>query len=472
MAELDPVTSRATLWKQGILFWKLWDQQLPIYESIRALPDSVTEVVVLCSRQYGKSYLGTLMGIEDCKRYPGSSVLIIGPTLKQTVDIVNQAIKNICHDAPPGLVRRSKSEQRWYIGSSELLIGGFDEGNATRQRGKSLKTIYVEEIRDSKADNYAETIRSDLGPALTHSVGGKIVFLTTPPTQPDHPFITDTMPRAKLKNAFYKYTIDDNRAISPEQYLACVERCGGKDSIDFRVEYLCEIVRDDRVSIAPHFDRTRHVVPHVMPDLDIANFQTTIDWGGVKDKTVALFSYYDFKRNKVIVLQERSFDANTDTETIVKAILDMEYPIKEVARYADAPGQILVDLRTKLKFECELPRKDDWLAGVNNMQLHFTKDWIEIDPSCKLLIETLDSGQFNKQKNDFDRSASLGHCDAAAALMYKLRMVNKHNPFVPTKSPTKFYMPKPDPMKELSKGVQPKTFGPFRNTLDKDRFTR
>lgn len=459
--------SRASLWPIGVLQWKLWEQQKPIYKAIRALPDSVTEIVILCARQYGKSFLGDLMAVEDCIRYPGSSVLIIGPTLKQTVDIVNQGLKNICHDAPPGLIRRSKSEQRWYIGSSELLIGGFDEGNATRQRGKSLKTIYVEEIRDSKADNYAETIRSDLGPALTHSVGGKIVFLTTPPTQPDHPFITDTMPRAKLKNAFYKYTIDDNKAITREQYEACVERCGGKDSIDFRVEYLCDIVRDDRISIAPHFDRTRHVVPHVMPDLDIANFQTTIDWGGVKDKTVALFGYYDFQRNKKIILKERAFDANTDTETIVKAILDMEYPIKKVERYADAPGQILVDLRTKLKFEVELPRKDDWLAGINNLQLHFTKDWIEIDPGCKLLLATLESGQFNKQKNDFDRSVALGHCDAAAALMYDLRMTNKHNPFTPRKDPNKFYVPKEDPMVKMAGGLQPKTFGPFRERLDK-----
>lgn len=461
--EYDPASSRQALWKAGILQWKLWDQQIPIYEAIRALPDSVTEAVVLCARQYGKSTLGTLMAVEDLLRNNGGTVLIVGPTLKQTVDIVKQSLKTICHDAPPGLIRRSKSEQRWYVKDGELIIGGFDEGNATRHRGKTLLNIYLEELLDSHPDDYLEAVKSDLGPALTHSRGGKLFNFTTPPRTPDHPFITEAIPRAKMANAYYCFTIDDNRALSAEQYQACVDRCGGRDSVEFRREYLCEVVRDDKISIAPHFNPARHVKPQVRPDPDIVNYQTTIDFGGVRDKTVALFGYYDFQRNRHIILEERAFNANTDTETIVNGILEMEYPIKNSKRWADCHGQTRVDLHNKLKFDVGVPNKSDWLASVNNTQLMFTLDRIEVDPSCRLLIETLNSGQFNKNKTDFDRTSTLGHCDAFAALMYHIRMASKENPYKPKYLSSQFVMPKPDPMEELSASVTGKRFGSFRS---------
>lgn len=169
---MNPEAVKQKLWQLGMLKWKLWNQQRPIYETVRGLPDNTGTAVVLCARQFGKSYLGALLAVEDCIRYPGCSVLIVGPTIKQTVDIVHQSLKKIAEDAPPGLINRSKSETRWYIGDSELIVGGFDVSNATRQRGKTIQSIYLEELVDSNPDQYNETIRSDLGPALTHSKGG------------------------------------------------------------------------------------------------------------------------------------------------------------------------------------------------------------------------------------------------------------------------------------------------------------
>src|SRR4051812_801134 len=131
------------MWQTGDLEWKLWPQQIPIYQTLKKLPDNVTTAVILCARQFGKSYLGALCATEDCLQNPDTSVLIIGPTIKQTIDIVHQSIRKISYDAPSGLIQRSKSESRWYVGSSELIIGGFDISNATRQRGKTLLKIYL-----------------------------------------------------------------------------------------------------------------------------------------------------------------------------------------------------------------------------------------------------------------------------------------------------------------------------------------
>lgn len=454
------------LWRAGDLRWKLWSQQEPIYDGVRGLPRHIQHAVVLCARQFGKSYLGTLLAVEDCLRAKGSTVLVVGPTKEQTTDIVHQSIRAISEDAPPGLIRRSKSESRWYVGDSELVIGGFDAQNATRKRGRSLIKIYVEEVVDSNPDQYLESMRSDLGPALTHAKDAKMIFLTTLPKLTDHPFITETIPQAKLEDAFYSYTIDDNAALTPEQYEACVKRSGGRHSIEFRREYLNEIVRDANMMIVPDFDRTLHVKESQRPEH--GHFATVIDFGGTRDKTVALQQVYDFKRDKLLFLDERAFDANTETKTIVTGIRDMERDIPEPTRWADCAGQLQIDLQHAHGFRVRLPLKDDWQASLNNMQLMFTQNRIEVHPRCKLLVATLESGQFNKQRSDFSRTSALGHCDALAAAMYGCRMASMTNPYPKAATPrdTMFVPPEcPDDLTQASKMIQPKS---FRNNFASD----
>lgn len=377
--------------------------------------------------------MGALCAVEDCLQNPDTSVLIIGPTIKQTIDIVHQSIRKISYDAPTGLIQRSKSESRWYVGSSELIIGGFDISNATRQRGKTLLKIYLEELVDSNPDQYAETIRSDLAPALTHSKNGKLIYLTTPPKLPDHPFITETIPEAKLHGAFFSYTIDDNKELSSDQYEACVRRCGGINTVEFRREYLCEIVRDPTTTVVPDFRPDVHVSAFTPPP--VCFYQTAIDWGGVRDFTVALLHIYDFTSDIDLVVDERVFPPNTPTNKIVEEVLAMEEGYNIHMRWIDAPPQLVaVDLNS-VGFIGQVPYKTDWLSAVNNMAVRFSQRGtngmpkILIDPKCNFLKISLQSGTFNKQKTDFERTQTLGHCDALAALMYGLRHMDRTNPY-------------------------------------------
>jgi hypothetical protein len=443
-----------------LLEYKLWPQQLPIYNGIRSLPKKTETIVILCARQFGKSHLGVLMAIEDCLRYPGKCVLIMGPTLKQAREIVTPRMNDIRRDAPRGLIRPSKSEGKWYIGDSELVIGGFDV-NSTSQRGKSVQTIYVEEIVDSNPDDYTESMRSDLGPALTHSDGGKMIFLTTPPKIPDHPFITDTMAQAELNDSLYIFTIDDNHQLTDDQREACVRRCGGKHTVDYRREYMCEIVRDASIVVVPDYDDTRHVT-HVAFPMEFFP-HTTIDFGGVRDKTAALLHWYNFFDDVTEVWDERVFEPNTPTGTIVKEILEMEKslpPGVQVRRYADMPGQLQIDLNHHHKFECSVVGKDDWQSSINNLAVKFSVNKIRIHKRCAFLRQSLKSGTFNKQRNDFARSQALGHCDAIAALMYGVRMETKQNPYGQNhlSRDTHFYIPKPTPETEVATAIQPKQF--------------
>lgn len=438
----------AECWRAADLTFKLWPQQEIIYHSIRSLPPHIDEAVVLCARQFGKSHLGVILAIEDCLRYDDVCILIIGPTLKQTREIVAPRLRRIAQDAPPGLIRPSKSEGKWYIGTSELVIGGMDV-NSSAQRGKTVQTVYIEEIVESKEDDYLEALRSDIGPALTHSKGGKIIYLTTLPKIPDHPFITDTMARAELNGALYRYTIDDNRALSEEQYEACVRRSGGRHTDDFRREYLCEIIRDRQLVIVPDFDARLDVEAFTIPHW--FNYQIFTDWGGVRDMTVSLLMGYDFLRAVDYVIDEMVWPANTPTENIVddwkkwgvgiewdkflskkpqaeqkQFIFKGVYPKKHVI---DAPGQLQVDLRDTHRIAFDTPNKEDWESNVNHMANRFAIRKIKIHPRCRFTKQTCQSGIFNKKRTDFERTTALGHMDAAAALMYAIRDLDRSSPY-------------------------------------------
>lgn len=457
--EISLDDAKSWMWRKGNLSWKIWEQQEPIYKGIRALEKKVGTVVILCARQFGKSHLGVLMAIEDCLRYPNKCVLVMGPTLKQTREIVTPRMRDIAKDAPPGLVRPSKSEGKWYIGESELVIGGFDQ-NSSSQRGKTVQTIYIEEIVDSNPDDYQESMRSDLGPALTHSDGGKMIFLTTPPKIPDHPFITDTMANAELNNSLYIFTIRDNHKLSAEQVAACVKRCGGEHTVDFRREYLCEIVRDAQVVVVPDYDDVRHVFQferplHIIPHI-------TIDFGGVRDRTAAILHWYNFLDNKTEVWDERVFPPNTPTSYMVKAFLEMEAPFGEMRRFADAPGQVQVDLANE-GYQTSLPPKSDWQAGVNKLAVTFAADEIRVHERCKFLRQSLKSGTFNKHRTDFERTEALGHCDALAALMYGLRAQDHSNPY-PRQTLSRdvyHFIPKETEESAIAGAIQPKVMGGF-----------
>lgn len=454
------------MWRQGDLSWLLWQQQKPIYNGIQNLQNNVDLVVVLCARQFGKSHLGVLMAVEDCLKYPGVCIMIVGPTLDQTRSIVAPRFNKIAQTAPRGLIKQLKSEKKWQVGESELVIGGFDI-NSSSQRGKTVQNIYIEEVVGSNPDNYTESMNSDLGPALTHSKDGKMIFLTTLPKIPDHPFIIDTMVQAEMSGSLYVYTIDDNAELSDSQYDACVRRAGGKHTIDFRREYLCEIVRDPSLVVVPDYEEPedlycRDLQKHL-------NHQVSIDWGGVRDKTAVVFHTYSFDDDIEYIYDELIYPNNTASDIVMKQMLEKIQHYDHYANkwriVADMPGQLQVDINVNYPdISIVAPNKQDWLANVNNMAVAFSNHKVKVHERCGFLRHSLRSGTFNKKKTDFERTEALGHCDALAALMYGLRTRDKTNPFSKYQCPETairqgtFVLPKPNEHENIVAAIQPKNF--------------
>ena len=415
------------LWYAGDLSYKLWEQQQTIYDNIRAMPTSIQTVVCLLARQFGKSVLGVILATEDCLQNQNIVVMIIGPTIKQTRSIVRPRMKLIMQDCPDGLIRRVKSEDTWYFANgSELKLGGFDT-NSSAERGKTLHKVYIEEIVDSNPDDYLGFLRSDLGPALTHSKHAQIIYLTTLPKVPDHPFCLETVPEAMESGSFFKFTIHDNKKISKEQYDACVKLCGGENSTDFKREYLCQQVRDSTIILVPEFDEELHVKDFAIPSF--AHYWVGGDVGGVRDKSVFHLCLYDFERAKVLFYDERSFDSETGSGIMVAANREMEGDRKLFGRYVDCDGQMRVDFMHQHTYPVALPRKDELEATVNQVRVAICRGDVEVHPRCKLLIKTLRSGTFNRTRTDLDRTQSLGHMDAFMSMAYSIRHAIKSNPF-------------------------------------------
>lgn len=423
----------AVLWAYGDLSYKLWEQQETIYERIRKMATSIQTVVCLCARQFGKSVLGCLLAIEDCLRNPEVVVMIIGPTIKQTRAIVRPRMKLLCRDAPAGTVKPVKSDDTWYFSNgSELKLGGFDSSSSD-QRGKTLYKVYIEEILESDPDTFMDFLRSDLAPALTHSKHAQIIYMTTLPKIPDHPFQLIIIPDAEAENAFFCFTIEDNKKITPQQKAAIIKLCGGVDSPDYRREYMCEQIRDATIILAPEFEEKRHVKEFDLPEY--ANIWIGGDMGGVRDKSVFLLMAFDFVRAKVLVVDERHFDPETGSDEMVGAARKMEggclsnNKYKFQGRWVDSDGQLRVDFMLQHEYPVALPLKEDLDASVNLVRVALSRCELEIHPRCDLLIRTLRSGTFNNTHTDLARTSTLGHMDAFMALVYGYRHAVRTNPF-------------------------------------------
>jgi hypothetical protein len=413
------------------LSWKIGahTSQREVYQLLRALPRSKRLVVLEIARRWGKSFLGCLLALEDCLQNPGVNVFVLAPTLKHAANIVAPLVRQLTLDAPEGLVRRTKSEYRWVFENGSALILGSLDTAVESVRGQAAFQIYCEETGFVESvDDYEYIFDSVLWPTLLHS-GGRITHLTTPPKLPDHPFLTVTVPQAELAGTLYVRTIEDNPLLTPEQVAEAVAALGGPDSPAVQREFYCRVVRDESTVLVPEFSEERHVKVSERPSHYFA--WVGGDLGGTRDKTCVLFCAFDFERAKVLVLGEVAADNETPTSTIATELkaLEAREPVKPQRRWLDGSGQTLTDLRVDHKIACSLPDKTDFDAGIHMLRYAFEHDLIEIDPSCKLLIATLRSGTYSKNRDDYARTNALGHCDAVAALVYAYRMRNKSNPY-------------------------------------------
>lgn len=449
-------------WHHGDLSWKLDSLQLKIRNTVLERADA-KKILLLCSRQIGKSFWASSFAIEYLANNPGKIARILAPTLKQCGDIVQDNLNPICRDAPLGFITPRKSEYRWELANgSSLRLGTLERAHVDNNRGGNASLVIYEECGFVSRDEFIYGVNSVIGPQLLRS-NGREIFVSSPSEDPDHPMHTIILPECEASGTLFQYEVFDSPSITEQMIEEAARRCGGYDSDAFMREYRARIIRPTTLMVIPAYDPSKHVKPYRAPDQ--CNWHVTIDWGGVRDLTVALLHTYEFMNDIDMVWDEMMWPANTSTDKIHEDLMRWEHDYYIHSRWGDMPGQVQVDLSNQFDYQINMPQKSDWKASVNNMAVRFSTDKILIHPRCTFLQKSCRAGMFNKNRTDFDRNTDLGHCDGLAALMYAIRSQDRSNPYTPEsgRNDNVFFTTKPSTeIQDLGEALNPKRFGRFR----------
>lgn len=427
------------LWNRGNLDYRLDDLQR---EMKRQFYNSKRKVNVwLTSRRLGKSTLLCALAIERCIKSPGSIVKFLSPEMKQTRSLSSTIFNDLIKDAPKNLKPEFKTQEMlWrFPNKSEIHLAGSDNGGAEKLRGAQADLCIVDEA--GFCDNLKYAVRTILLPTML-TTGGKMILSSTPSIRADHEF-NEFIEEAEINKVLVRKTIYDSPRYSSDFIESEIlnQYPGGKTDPEFRREYLCEVFRSEELSVIPEF--TEELQAEVVKDWPRPphfDSYVAIDYG-VRDLTVALFAYYDFRAGKIIVEDEVVMNGvRMNTAILAAAIKKKEgdlwhdkytkQPMAPYLRVSDNNLLLIQDLQSQHGLNFIPTDKHNKEGFLNQLRLLIQDKRIIIHPRCNTLINHLKHASWDKDRKKFRRSAALGHADCIDALLYLTRNVSlTKNPY-------------------------------------------
>lgn len=439
--------ARYHLWSRGILEWKCDITQQKIYDFFHTNTNKT--IVINCSRRLGKTYLLTIMALEQCIKKPKSIVKFLQPEVKMIRTNIRPIMDEILEDCPLDLRPSFKVQENIYFfkNGSEIHLAGTDNGNYEKLRGSNCHLAIIDEAGFCSDLRYI--INSILIPTTTLTKGRIILSSTTPP-QPDHEFI-QYMNYAEQQGNLIKKTIfdaaeDQRNDINPRITEEIIEDIiksmpAGRDDQAFQTEYECKIIFNSNEAVIPEFTETvQKETITVWSRPPFYNTYTSMDIG-FEDLTVVLFGYWDFD-NAVLVI-EREFiinGPNMTSRTLAENIIEIEEQLwtnrltgeflQPKLRVSDNNLILLNDLQREFNLTFLATEKHNKDAYINQLRNMIQNYQIIIHPDCKTLISHLKNATWDKTRKDFKRSSDNGHFDAVMALVYMVRNIDmQSNPY-------------------------------------------
>lgn len=432
MSEIKQFAKRA-LWVRNNLRWKLHQGQRVIDQAYNKVKAKL--FVAICARRFGKTYWVAVICVMAARSIKNGRIKVASAFLKDVEEFIIPAFDLVMEDMPDDLRPKwneSKKKYRFKNGA-EIQLVGLDR-NPNGGRGNYCDLYVFEEAAFIKNLKYLYS--SIVVPMTMYREGAKVLMITTPPQSPDHE-IVDFCIKAKSENAYVELDIYKNPMVTPELIEEYKKEC--LTETDWLREYMCQFVTDKTKAIVPEmlgYDYRRgpvsehyasHLHKYVAMDL------------GVRDLNVTLFGYYDFERAKLVIQREHVMSGPSMTTPILhaeiskieKELWNGKEPYKRVADNNNP--LLLLDLGSIHNMFFHSTSKDDLHAMVNNLRVWIAQKRVEIDESCKVLIDSLKFGIWNDNRTEFARSKSLGHYDALAALMYMVRNIDETTNPIPMK---------------------------------------
>jgi hypothetical protein len=444
---VEPEVLRASLeeamWVNGIVGeWYLKSKQKAVLQFLRIFENPFFEA----SRRYGKTtcILGYVLE-EGARR----RIVIrwCEPWKNQCREIVVTEMDKI--------QSRVREEYRWKYRQtdsfyehpttgSRMYLRGVNEDRGESARGTASDIIVCDELGSWREPEYV--IREVLTPQLLTTYG-KIIYTGTPPRLLVHPFY-EIKDRAVARGRFLQRLIHDQELVDAEQVEKMIEELGGWESPAVRREFLCEKIKDPKFAIIPEWDDK--FIATVVPD-DCFPFYYKYDGLdlGVRDKTVCILGYYDFRRTKLCLMDEvRLRGPEMTTQNLAELVRGKEQelfglkwehivegtrikwrPVKpnshfRIKRISDIDLRLTNDMPDQgLVFDTT--DKGSLEEMVNELRLWVGAGKLEVDPKCRDTIDCLRYGMWDEDRKDWERTEALGHFDALAALMYLVRNVHR-----------------------------------------------
>jgi len=160
------------------------------------------------SRQWGKSFWAVTKAIEQCLKKSKSRVKYATAFHTDLVEFILPTFNAVLEFCPASIKPTFKVQgSKWvFPNGSEIKLIGLDK-NPNAIRGNVIDLIIIDEAGFVEKLQYI--YESIIIPATLHRPNCKIIFISTPPSTPAHPF-GDFIQRAEVENSYVKLTIYDN----------------------------------------------------------------------------------------------------------------------------------------------------------------------------------------------------------------------------------------------------------------------
>ncbi len=429
--------ARETLWRAGILRWKLDTNQQALYDEFYKSKSG--RIVFNCGRRVGKSYLLCLLAIEQALRLPGSSIVYAAPTKDQVKRIIWKIFQRILSDCPRDIQPEWAAQDKIFEfkNGSTVALGAMDSGRADSLRGGDCHLAIVDEAGFSPSHYVVEMIEGVIEP-MCLLTDGKICIASTPARTPRHAF-EKYFKEAVREGAGFHRTIYDNPRLTPEKIQKQIEKAGGEHTTYWRREYLAEFVIDEEIICFPEFTKERQL--QLVTEVEKPPFYdayTSIDLG-LKDATGVLFFYWNFNTAQIVVEDEGLLhgvkEVRSDLiaeliKTKEQALWNGQKPYFRISDY-DLGSQLMVnELTEHHALHFITGEKDSKEAQVNELRLLIKNNKLIINPRCVNLISQIEACVWDNKREMFDRIDGYFHFDLVDALILGIRNVRRqHNPY-------------------------------------------
>lgn len=421
-----------SLWQRNEIDWKFHAGQLVIDQAYRNVTAKL--FVANCSRRFGKTYWIVTECIRVARSKERARVKIATAFLTDLEEFIIPAFESVLEDCPESIRPKWSESKKKYIfkNKSEIQLIGLDR-KPNGGRGNYCDLYVFDEAAYIKNVSYIYS--SVVIPMTMYREGARVIMISTPPKSPDHDF-KDFCLKAKRENAYVELDIYKNPMATPEIIEEYKKEC--LTETDWEREYLCKFVTDQTLAIVPEFRNYNYLRGPKAEHYAELHKYVSMDLG-VRDLNVTLFGHYDFPRAKLVIEREHVINGPSMTTPILhREISSIEQELwqgkEPYKRVADNNNPLLLlDLGSIHNMFFHSTTKDDLHAMINKVRVWFKDGRIEIDESCKVLIDSLNYGIWNENRREFARSKVLGHFDAIASIMYLIRNIDESTNPIPVK---------------------------------------